>query len=99
MTTLEFFGDDWQLSHALARGSEDGVGDGGSNGRHRAFAEFSRRTVGNDDVDFDFRRLIHADYIKVGKVFTDDAAFRLPFPWAQDMLANEDFQIERSILL
>src|ERR1035441_10860705 len=62
MTILEFLGDDWQLSHALARGSEDGVGDGGSNRRNRAFAESSRRTVGSDDVDFDFRRLIHADY-------------------------------------
>jgi len=91
MTTLEFLGDDWQLSHALARGSEDGVGDGGSNRRNRAFAESSRRTVGSDDVDFDFLRLIHADYIKVGKVFTDDATFRLPFPWAQDIADERRF--------
>src|SRR5712664_3107918 len=60
---------------ALAGDGEDGVADGGENGRESGFAEAGGGVVGLQEMDFDFRGdLVHADRGIFVEVALDGAA-------------------------
>src|ERR1700745_43069 len=82
---LQRVGIDGHLAQALSRRRIDRIGDGGDDARGRGFSHAARRLRTLDDMNLDFRRLVHADHLVGVEVGLLDTA-----------VLQRDLTIERS---
>ena len=73
----QILGTNRQLAQPLAGGGEDGVGDGGNNGRRAGFADSAGRGLARHDVHFHHRHFVDAQHVVVVEVLLHHAALSM----------------------
>src|SRR5260370_12058550 len=84
-------GTNWQASDGVAGGSENGVGQRGSNRGNAGLADACGAQFARNDVDLDFRGFEHAEHLVVVEIrLLDAAVFERDFRFESGRQTEDD---------